>query len=249
MRGAAGSGLYTEGEVIAVRLSTIAALVLSTILAPTAVSAQTQSDVVVVTGEGLVKAPPDQAWVTLVAEHRARNSREAQAQTAQAMTAIQQKLAAGGIAKDAIRTIAAELNIDAEWVNGRQVPKGYVARNIVEIRIDEVTKVGEVMDVAVTSGATSVQGIRFDVKQRESLEREALKRATADARARAEAAASGAGRAIDRVTRVEEPGTRPMPPPQPMMMRQAVGAEQAQTPVVAGEIEIRAHVTLTATLK
>ncbi len=89
------------------------------------------------------------------------------------------------------------------------------------------------MDAAVASGATAVQGVRFDVKQRESLEREALKRATVDARARAEAAASGAGRAIDRVTRVEEPGTRPMPPPQPMMMmRQSAAAEQAQTPVV-----------------
>jgi uncharacterized protein len=236
--------------VIAVRVSTIAALVFSTILAPIAVSAQSQPDVVVVSGEGLVKAAPDQAWVTLVAEHRARSSRDAQAQTAQAMTAIQQKLTAGGIAKDAIRTIAAELNLDAEWVNGRQVPKGYVARNIVEVRIDDVAKVGEVMDAAVASGATSVQGVRFDVKQRDSLERDALRRAAIDARARAEAAASGAGRAIDRVTRVEEPGTRPMPPPQPMMMmRQAAGAEQAQTPVVAGEIEIRAHVTLTATLK
>jgi uncharacterized protein YggE len=235
-----------------VRVTRIAALAFAvSMVSPAAASAQiVQPDVVVVTGEGVVKASPDQAWVTLVAESRARNSREAQSQTAQAMTAIQQKLAAAGIAKDAVRTIAAELNIDAEWVNGRQVPRGYVARNVIEVRIDDVTKVGEVMDVAVTSGATAVQGVRFDVKQRESLEREALKRATADARARAEAAASGAGRAIDRVIRVEEPGTRPMPPPQPvMMMRQAAGAEQAQTPVVAGDIEIRAHVMLTATLK
>jgi uncharacterized protein YggE len=235
-----------------VRVTRIAALAFAvSMVSPAAASAQiVQPDVVVVTGEGVVKASPDQAWVTLVAESRARNSREAQSQTAQAMTAIQQKLAAAGIAKDAVRTIAAELNIDAEWVNGRQVPRGYVARNVIEVRIDDVTKVGEVMDVAVTSGATAVQGVRFDVKQRESLEREALKRATADARARAEAAASGAGRAIDRVIRVEEPGTRPMPPPQPMMMmRQSAAAEQAQTPVVAGEIEIRAHVMLTAILK
>jgi hypothetical protein len=33
------------------------------------------------------------------------------------------------------------------------------------------------------------------------------------------------------------------------MMRQSAAAEQAQTPVVAGEIEIRAHVMLTAILK
>ena len=204
---------------------------------------------VVVSGEGLVKSAPDQAWVTLVVESRSRNSRDAQSQTSQTMTAVQQKLAGAGIPKDAIRTIAVDLNIDAEWVNGRQVPKGYVSRNVIEVRIDDVAKVGEVMDVAVASGVTAVQGVRFDLKQRESLEREALKRATADARQRAEAAAAGAGRAIDRVIRVEEPGARPMPPPQPMMMMRQVAADQAQTPVVAGEIEIRANVTLTATLK
>jgi uncharacterized protein YggE len=208
-----------------------------------------QPDVVVVSGEGLVKSAPDQAWVTLAVESRSRNSKDAQAQTSQTMTAVQQKLAGAGTPKDAIRTIAVDLSIDAEWVNGRQVPKGYVSRNIIEVRIDDVAKVGDVMDAAVASGVTAVQGVRFDLKQRESLEREALKRATADARQRAEAAAAGAGRAIDRVIRVEEPGTRPMPPPQPMMMMRQVAADQVQTPVVAGEIEIRANVTLTATLK
>jgi uncharacterized protein YggE len=135
-------------------------------------------------------------------------------------------------------------------VNGRQVPRGYVARNTVEVRLDDIARVGEVMDLAVTSGATNIYGVRFDLKQRESLEREALKRATADARARAEAAASGAGRAVDRVLRIEEPGARPVPQSQAvMMMREAVAADRAQTPVEAGEIEIRASVVLTATLK
>ena len=219
------------------------------LFAPAFSAAQGTSDVVVVTGEGVVKAAPDQAWMTLVAESRAKNSRDAQSQTAQAMTTIQQKLAGAGIGKDAVRTIAAELNIDAEWTNGRQVPRGYVARNVIEVRIDDVMKVGDVMDLAVTSGATAVQGVRFDIKQRDALEREALKRATADARARADAAAAGAGRAVDKVLRIEEPGARPIPPPQPMMMMRAAVAEQAQTPVVAGEIEIRANVTLTASLK
>ena len=223
--------------------------VVMSLLPPTVAAAQApQPDVVVVTGEGLVKAAPDQAWVTLVVETRSRNSKDAQSQTSQTMTAVQQKLAAGGIPKDAIRTMSVDLSIDAEWVNGRQVPKGYVSRNAIEVRIDDVAKVGEVMDVAVASGVSAVQGVRFDLKQRESLEREALKRATADARQRAEAAAAGAGRALDRVIRVEEPGTRPMPP-QPMMMMRQAAAEQAQTPIIAGEIEIRASVMLTATLK
>jgi uncharacterized protein YggE len=224
------------------------------LLASTPVSGQQPTPtepVVMVTGEGLVKAPPDQAFVTLAAENRSRNPKDAQAQNAKAMTAVQQALTTAGIPKDAVRTLGAQLTMESDWVNGRQVPRGYVARNTIEVRLDDIARVGEVMDLAVTSGATTVHGVRFDVKQREMLEREALKRATADARARAEAAAAGAGRTVDRVVRIEEPSVRPMPRPEPlMMMREAVAAGAApETPVVAGDIEIRATILLTATLK
>ena len=144
------------------------------------------------------------------------------------MTAVQQKLAAAGIAKDAIRTIAAELQLESDWVNGRQVPKR-VCRAQHRSRSGWMTstRVGEVIDIAVAGGATAVHGVRFDLKQRESLEREALKRATADARARAEAAALGR-RPRDR-SRHSHRGARhaPDPPPQPMMMmRQSAAAER-----------------------
>jgi len=63
--------------------------------------------------------------------------------------------------------------------------------------VDEVGRAGELLDVAVQSGATATGGVRFDLRDREGAEREALRLAVVDARARAEAAAAGAGRAID----------------------------------------------------
>jgi uncharacterized protein YggE len=235
-----------------VLISTLCALILT----PSLVTAQSQppsppssEPVVVMTGEGVVKIAPDQAWVTIGAESRSRNPKEAQSQNAAAMTAVQQKLTAAGIAKDAIRTLAVDLQLESDWVNGRQVPRGYVARNTIEVRLDDIIRVGEIMDMAVTGGATTIHGVRFDVKQRESHERDALKRATADARARAEAAAAGAGRTIDRVIRIEEPISRPVPMPMPMMSARTAEDARAQTPVAAGEIEIRATVVLTATMR
>ena len=205
---------------------------------------------VVVSGEGVVRAAPDQAFITLSVESRNRNPKEAQTANATIMSAVQQKLSGLGLPKDAIRTLTVQLDLESDWVNGRQIPKGYVARNMVEVRADDVSRVGEIIDLAVSSGANNVHGVRFDVKQRESLEREALKRATADARARAEAAASGAGRSIDRVLRIEEPVSRPyVAAAPPMMLARAAEAGAAQTPIVASEIEIRATIILTATLK
>jgi uncharacterized protein YggE len=207
--------------------------------------------VVVVTGEGVVKATPDRAWVTFAVESRSKNPKDAQAQSAKAMTAVQDRLLAAGLPKDAVRTLSYDLHLESDWVSGKQVPRGYLARNTIEVRLDDISRVGEIIDLAITNGANNVHGVRFDLKQRESLEREALKRATADARTRADAAAAGIGASIGRVLRIEEPSRGyPVPPPVPMMREMAMqDSRAASTPIVAGEIEIRSTVVLTASMK
>ncbi len=202
---------------------------------------------VVVSGEGVVTAVPDQAWVRIGAESRAKVSKEAQARNAEAMTAVQRKIASLGIPKDAVRTLAIDLQLEYDYANGRQTPRGYVARNTIEVRVDDFAKLGDVLDAAVGSGATNLHGLRFDVKRREAIEREAMQLAVANALGRAEALASGAKRSIDRVIRIEESSvSRGGEPP---MMSMRMKAEDSGTPVAAGELEIRAQVRLTASLK
>lgn len=220
-------------------------------LAPTASAQQNESapPVVVASGEGTVFAMPDESYVSVTAESRARNPKDAQKATAQAMTAVQQGLTRAGVSREAIRTLAYDLQPEFDWANGKQTLRGYVARNTIEVRLDGVDRVGEIVDLSVGSGATSVSNIRFDLKDRAALEREALKRAAADALARAEAAASGAGRAVARVVRIEEHGAETMPPPRPMAMAMRVEADAPQTPVSPGRIELKARVTITAALR
>ena len=204
---------------------------------------------VVTSGEAIVRAVPDRAWVTITAESRASNPREAQRRNADAMMPVQDKLRAAGIPADAIRTVAYDLQQEWDFVNNRRVSRGFVARNSVEIRIDAIERVGELLEIAVESGATAVGGIRFDVKDRGKLEREALRLAVADARAKADAAASGAGRTIDRVLRIEEHGTpRPFQPVMAGAAREALQASDAP-PIAAGEMEVQSRVTMTAVLK
>lgn len=226
----------------------MAALLTSSASARAQTAPQSDEPVVVVTGEGLVKVTPDQAWVTLAVEARSKDPKTAQAQAAKAMSAVQARLLEAGVAKEAIRTLSYGLHLESDWVDGKQVTRGYVARNTIEVRLDDITRVGEIIDLAIDNGANAVHGIRFDVKSRDTLEREALKRAAADARARAEAAAAGVGATLGRVVRIEQPSASVYPmPSSPMMMRESAQADK--TPVVAGEIEIRAAVTLTATIK
>ena len=217
-------------------------------VAPSAAQSENMQPVVVVTGEAVVVAIPDRAFVTIGAEHRSGDPKAAQAQTATAMNAVHQQLAGLGIPKDAVRTIGINLQLEADYVDGTRVNRGYLATNTIEVRVDDVARLGDVIDVAVGTGATALGGLRFDVKDRSVLERQALREAVADGRARADAAAAGAGGTIDRILRVEEAGARVFQTQQPMMMR--LSAEDARsTPVAPGEIEIRAQVTLTVALK
>ena len=127
--------------------------------------------------------------------------------------------------KDAVRTIGYELHPEFDYANGRQTFRTYLARNTVEVRLDDIDRVGVVIDAAAAGGATTITGIRFDVRNRAALERDALRQAVADARARAEAAAAGAGATIDRIVRIEEGGAPE--PPRPMM-RMAAQARRAR---------------------
>lgn len=233
-----------------------AALVLPAVLTfGISAAAQTPSSpagdgpVVVTTGEGVVKRAPDRAWVHISAESRARDPREAQRANATAMSAVMQRLKGTGLPAEAIRTLAYDLQPEFDYHEGRQTLRGYVARNTIEVRVDDLPRLGEILDAAVTSGATSLGGVRFDLKDRTGAEREALRRAVEDARARAETAASGAGLRVQGVVRIEEQRSAQMPP-RPVMtaMRESLQVA-AEPPVAPGEIEIRSIVTLTASVR
>ena len=206
------------------------------------------SNVIVTSGEAVVRHAPDRAFVMVTVEARAKNPRDAQRQNAEAMTAVQQRLTLARVPNDAVRTLGYDLEQEFDVTQGRRVPREFVARNTIELRVDEIARVGELLDVAVQGGATSVSGVRFDIRDREKIERDALRLAVADARSRAEAAAAGAGRAVDRIIKIEDSRDGGAPP-RPMMTFAMKSADAAETPIEPGLVEIRARVTLTASMK
>ena len=236
-----------------IHLTTIAAVLLLTGAQAFAQQppATPEPPVVITAGEGVIEVAPDRAWITITAESRAGNPRDAQKRNVEAMTPVLEKLKAAGVAADAIKTVGYDLQQEWDYVNNRRVSRGYVARNTIEVRVDTVDRVGELLEIAVGSGATSVGGIRFDLKDRAKLERDALRMAVTEARGRAEAAAAGAGMTIERVQRIDaHPAGGPIPMPRVAYAREQAGlAADAAPPISAGQIEIRAQVTVTSILK
>lgn len=230
-------------------LAAAAALVL--VATSPSFAVDTQPARVVVLGTAEIRVAPDLAFVTLAVESRSPNPREAQEENAQSSRAVLEKLRGAGLPETALRTLAYQLQEEFDYDKGKRRSRGYLARNQIEVRVEDVEKVGEIIDLATGAGATSVSGLRFDVQDREALEREALKQAVADGRARAEAAAAGADSNIGGLLVIEQAGAEVPTPPQPVFRGAvAMSAEAAAPPPIqAGEIEISARVRVTAELE
>ena len=216
------------------------------LVAPLTINAQTLADQapnVVTSGSAVISRAPDVAFVVVAVETRAKTPREAQRQNAELMAAVIRRLGELSIPPDARRTSSLRLDQEYDVVNGRRIARDYLARNSLEVRIDDVTRAGEIADAAVQAGATSIDGIRFDLKDRAALEREALRLAVVDARARAEAAAAGAGRTLDRILKIEDGERTPIPRAMVAMR------SDASTAIEPGTIDVRATVTLTVSMK
>jgi hypothetical protein len=203
-------------------------------------------------GEAVIRRPPDRVIITFATEARGPSPQEAQARGAAAMKAVEEALEGLKLPGSQVMTTGLYLSEDYDFVNNQRVRRGYVDRHSVIVRLDEVNRAGEVMTVATAAGATSIGGVRFDRRDREALEEEALKLAVGVARARADALAAGAGRTVDRILKITEERAAIAVSGSDAVMRYAAQESVmvgGAVPVASGEIEIRMRVLLTATLR
>ncbi len=215
-----------------------------------------QTPVIVARGEHVLKVAPDQAWVTVALETRDSRAPEARRLAATAMTSVLAALRATGLADDAIKTVGYALNPDYEFVNGRQRMRGFVVSNQVQVRVDDLAKLADVLDAAggltlPASSLMTVANLRFDLKQRATLERQALQGAVEDAMANAKAMAAGAGATLGALVRIDQEGAAKqmyeMMPMPAMAVRS--GDAAVATPITPSDIEIRAAVTVSVGIR
>lgn len=201
-------------------------------------------------GEATVKRAPDQAFITVSTNVTAGKSDDARRQSADLTTSVIAQLKATGLASDAIRTVGFDLSPNyatAPPGNGGMRITGYTARNSIEVRIDDLDKLPAVIDTitAPKNAGLSIDGPRFDLKNRASAENEALGLAVANAASRARAIAAGDQLQVVATTKIEEESVSGSNPgPRPMYRTMAV-AGAAPTPIEAGPIEITASVVVT----
>ena len=200
---------------------------------------------ITVTGEGMVAAAPDMAWISVGVTHEAVKAGEAMDAMSAAMTQVLAELRAAGIAQTDIQTGQLSLEPRYDYSSPDGVPKmtGYIASTTLEVRVRALDDLGGVLEAVVNEGANRLGGIRFDVADKDAVLDAARRDAVADARARAELYADAGGFTLGALLTLSESGG--YSPPMPMYDMRG-GAEMAMAvPVAAGEVNFQAMVTMT----
>jgi uncharacterized protein YggE len=210
---------------------------------PVAAQERAPERMVTMSGQAEVSMAPDQAWVTVGIEQRGQKPQDAQRTAAEVMNRVRAQLTALGIPDAAIQTVSFNLNADWDYSNDQRKLRGYIVTNMLRVRVDDITKVADVLDRAIASGGNTIHGVRWDIKDRVQVERDALRQAVEDARARAEVAVAAAGGKLGPVSSINEQRFEYQPKNQ-MMMQASRAMADASTPISPGEIDVRASVTV-----
>ncbi len=219
---------------------------------PYSAQASATSPGLTVTGESTVMVAPDVAYLTVGVQVSARTAREASASNATQVAALIEAVTRAGIPPSAIRTIGLSLRPTYSQRNpadGRPpVISGYEATNQVEVTIATVSQAGEILDAAVGAGANLAGNLRFAIKDDDAVVAQALREAAADARARADAIATGLGTRVTGILAASDDAggvVRPMYADAVAPRAMTAQAMAPETPVSPGELTYRARVRVT----
>jgi uncharacterized protein YggE len=195
------------------------------------------------TAEATVTAQPDQARIDVGVVTQAANAQAAGSQNAAHADAVLKELrrVAGPNAQIRTTGYALDPNYRTPRPGGTPEISGYTARNTVEVTTSDLSSAGGLIDAAMQAGANSIQRLEFTLKDRQAARAQALREATARARADAEAIANALGLKIVRVLSVKADGEAPI---RPMVMTMARIEAAPATPIEPGTVEVRATVTL-----
>ena len=189
---------------------------------------------------------PDQAQIDGGVTSDAKTAREASEANNAAMGKVLLALKGAGIEEKDYQT--SRLSLQPQFARrtapGPQPITGYRASNRVTVRVRDVTKVANVIDVLVGAGANEIGGINFMVSQASKHLDEAREKAIADARRKAEIYAKAAGVTLGEPLSISEEGA-----PAPVFRGKMAAPMAAGAPVAQGEETLSVTVSVSWAIK
>lgn len=223
----------------------LTAIVLPLLLAaPASAEDKAPERLISVTGQGEIFAKPDRGHISVGVAAEGKTAAEALGANSEDMRKVIEALKAEGIEPRDIQT--SNLSIDPIYTTPKEGERaelaGYRASNNVSVTIRNLTKMGDILDSAVSLGANEVGGVSFSVSDADKRLDEARRAAIEDAMRKATLLAEAAGAKLGPVQSISESSYAPQPRP---YMARAVAMEAAAPPVETGEQALSVNVSVT----
>lgn len=199
-----------------------------------------------ISGQGSETLPATQARITLGVEVQGQTAGEAQQEVARRSNAIVNLLQSrGDVSK--LQTAGLYLSPVYDYSNNTPRITGYTATNTVSFELP-AEQAGALMDAAVQTGATRIDGISFmaDEAAIEAAQQRAIQEAAANAQTQADAVLQSLGFTRQEIVGIQVNGAQAIPPIPLYGGDRALqdAAAPAPTPIIGGEQEVQATVTL-----
>lgn len=190
-------------------------------------------------GKGIVSVKPDAAEVIIGVITENENLEVAQEENAKITTQVINSIIKIGVLPKDIQTTNYNIRANYDYINGKQVFRGYEVSNNLKVYITNINSAGEIIDTAAKNGANSVSGINFIVSDEIKYYYQALSFAVTDAQNKARVMANKLNVNLNKTPiQINEQSRGDIAPLGVMTFKTA----SAATPIEAGENKITAEI-------
>ena len=205
-----------------------------------------------VTGSGETLVTADTAVVSLGVSIRRPDALEAQGAANEVIARIRAALTGAGFDEEDISTGYINLYAVYDYSDDLEKIAAYSASSSLAVKVTDMARVGEVIDLAFGAGANTLDGVSFSVSDDAAARAESLKAAVANAKEKAAVLAEAAGLGEPEIVSIQEGGVFSFDSGVNNVAVKALGAtEEASrdTVVRAAKITVSASVTITFNVK
>jgi uncharacterized protein len=237
--------IFSVKPALSILLTT--SLVILAGIAPGYTQMQKPTRTLTASGRGIVTIPTTLSQIRLAIESSGKTPNAAQQEAARRSTQVMNYLKSQQV--DKLQTTGINLNPTYTYPNNsRPQIIGYTATNSISFQVT-TDRAGKILDAAVKNGASRIDGVNFVASDRaiSAAQIQALKQATQDAQIQADAVLETLNLKRKEVVGIQITSSSA---PVPVQMQQAMktsapqGRDSSDTPVVGGEQQVEASVTL-----
>ena len=200
-----------------------------------------------VSGEGKIKAIPDQVFISIAVETKGTNATDIKKQNDTTIEKVLQFITKFKVPKSDVQTKSVSLNPQYDYEKKK---RNYNATQTIEILLKNISQYDALMEGLVDAGINRINLVEFKTSKLTEYQSEARKLAMKEAKSKAEDYVSVLGQKVGKAITITDNTQNYYP--QPMYAMKTMAMDQAESPretLAIGEINISATVNVSFLLE